>query len=58
VTDPKAYTNFLRMDATNFDELLNLVAPKIQHQDTSCRLSISAAERLSVTLRYLATGET
>lgn len=40
-----------------FDRLLHLVTPHIQHQDTQLRKSLSPRDRLSVTLRYLATGE-
>jgi hypothetical protein len=38
--------------------LLTLIEPMIAKQDTVMRESISARDRLSVTLRYLATGET
>ena len=50
------YRNFLRMDVSTFDELLQLVRPLISYEDTNMRQAISAAERLSVTLRFLATG--
>lgn len=39
-----------------FDELLNLVAPKIEKKDTNYRKAIPAKERLAITLHYLATG--
>ena len=51
--DTAAFKNFLRMDQNCFDELLEMVKPHIQKQDTS----ISAGEKLALTLRYLATGE-
>lgn len=51
------YKNFLRMDEANFVELLALVSPIISKQDTHLRASISASERLAVTLRFLATGD-
>ncbi|KAK3924292.1 Protein ALP1-like [Frankliniella fusca] len=47
----------LRMDADMFEELLQKVTPLIQKQSTHLRQSIPAAERLSLTLRHLATGE-
>ena len=55
--DPKGFQNFLRMGKTDFQELLAKVTPHIQRQDTWMREAISAAERLSITLRYLATGD-
>ena len=56
--DSTRYANFLRMDADSFNELLTLVQPDISKQDTAMRVSISAAQRLVITLRFLATGET
>jgi len=44
------------MDKDSFAMLLEKVGPLVSHQDTTMRLSITAAERLTVTLRYLATG--
>jgi hypothetical protein len=46
-----------RMGKTDFQELLAKVTPHIQRQDTWMREAISAAERLSITLRYLATRD-
>ena len=40
-----------------FDHLLSLVAPLISKEGTQFRKAISAAERLALTLRFLATGE-
>lgn len=54
---PILFTNFLRMSRENFDVLLGLVSPIIQKQDTVMRESISASDRLMVTLRYLAVGD-
>lgn len=48
--------NYTRMTAENFDYLVHLVTPYIQKEDTNYRKSISPAERLAVTLRYLASG--
>ena len=56
-TDLSSYRNYLRMDCTSFEELLNKVAPIITNQDTVMRDAIPPDERLSVTLRFLATGE-
>lgn len=54
--DQSAYENFLRMSYSNFHALLGMVTPIIQKRDTHLRQSIPAAERLAVTLRFLATG--
>ena len=53
--DPQSFRNFIRMDKQDVDELLTKVTPFIQKEDTNMRESITPAERLSVTLRYLAT---
>ncbi|KAJ8962672.1 hypothetical protein NQ318_001067 [Aromia moschata] len=44
------------MDVETYMYLLNLVTPYIQKQDTCMRKAISPHERLSATLRFLATG--
>lgn len=56
--DPACFTNFTRMQEDYWNELLTLVTPLIQKKDTVMRKSISSKDRLSVTLRYLATGNT
>lgn len=55
--EPELYRNFLRMTAAQFDHLLELVKPQIEKLNTNMRMSISAGERLALTLRYLATGD-
>lgn len=45
------------MNVEEIEFVLNKVAPLITKQDTNMRLSISAKERLVLTLRFLATGE-
>ena len=55
--DPSGLQNFLRMDMSTFNELLEMVTPIIKRRDTLMRDSISPAERLALTLlRFLATG--
>uniref|UniRef100_A0A6P7GSM3 Uncharacterized protein LOC114341864 n=1 Tax=Diabrotica virgifera virgifera TaxID=50390 RepID=A0A6P7GSM3_DIAVI len=49
--------NFLRMSSTDFEWLLCQIAPKIQKEDTNYRQAISPMERLLLTLRFLATGD-
>ena len=56
VTEPEDYKNFLRMDEAAFDNLLELIKPKIEKQDTVMRKAIPASQRLSITLRYVASG--
>ncbi|KAK0137549.1 Protein ALP1-like [Merluccius polli] len=45
------------MDVDDFNSLLDKVQPLIQRKDTTLRKAITARQRLSVTLRFLATGE-
>ena len=45
------------MSPERFDHLLSLVRPRITKEDTNYRKSISSAERLALTIRFLATGE-
>lgn len=55
--DPALFKNFVRMSADDFDYLVELLRPRIEKQDTSFRKAITVSQRLAVTLRYLATGE-
>ena len=47
----------MRMTLNRFKHLLQLVAPRIGKRTTKFREPISAAQRLALTLWYLATGE-
>ncbi|KAK0149420.1 NADH dehydrogenase [ubiquinone] iron-sulfur protein 8, mitochondrial [Merluccius polli] len=53
--DTERHFQYFRMSAGAFDDLLRRVAPHIQHKP-SHSAPVSVAERLAVTLRYLATG--
>lgn len=53
----KILVNFLRMEEETFQYLLDLVTPIIAKQDTNMRKSIEPSQRLCVTLRFLATGD-
>jgi len=56
LSDDTDYRGYLRMDASVFGELLERVRPLIEKQTTNFRSPVSAEERLSITLRFLATG--
>ncbi|XP_050304523.1 uncharacterized protein LOC126742038 [Anthonomus grandis grandis] len=53
--NPDDFKNYLRMDKSTFEYILNLVRPYISKQDTVMRKSITADEYLVATLRFLAT---
>ena len=53
---PEDFNNFMRMDEESYLHLLSLVSPLIEKQSTVMRSPITPHERLTVTLRYLATG--
>ncbi|XP_069605140.1 uncharacterized protein [Ranitomeya imitator] len=55
--NPEKFYNYLRMRQDHFDVLLEQVGDDIQRQDTCMRSAFTPAERLMVTLRFLATGE-
>ena len=54
--EPNDWRNYLRMDEETYIELLSLVSPFIRKANTVMRKAISPHERLSATLRILATG--
>ena len=54
--DPEKFRQYHRLDRTSFEEILALISPLIEKKDTQLRCSIKPIERLSVTLRFLATG--
>nr|CAH7726424.1 unnamed protein product [Callosobruchus chinensis] len=49
--------NFTRMIAKDFERLIILVGPKISKMDTKFRRAIPVQDRLAITLRFLATGD-
>ena len=57
VEDVRAYRNFLRVDPVMFQEVLNLIIPRITKQNTFYRKALTPALKLSFTLRYLASGD-
>lgn len=54
---PEKYKDVLRMDTDCFDELLQYTHERIQKKDTFFRKAIPPAQRLSITLFYLASGD-
>uniref|UniRef100_A0A671NAK6 DDE Tnp4 domain-containing protein n=1 Tax=Sinocyclocheilus anshuiensis TaxID=1608454 RepID=A0A671NAK6_9TELE len=53
----QSFQNFARVVPNQFQQLLQMVTPIIQRQNTNFRDAISPGERLMITLRFLATGE-
>lgn len=51
------FENFCRMSAADFEYLLNKIGPSITKNDTVMRKAIPANERLAVTLRFFASGD-
>ncbi|CAF4889199.1 unnamed protein product [Pieris macdunnoughi] len=51
------FQNFCRMAPEDFDHLLSLTIEKIRKSSTNFRDSIPAYDKLAVTLRFLATGD-
>lgn len=55
-TEVEDYRNYFRMNEKAFNTLLQKIEPLLQRKNTTMRESLSVQERLTVTLRYLATG--
>lgn len=49
--------NFTRITAEDFEKLINLVGPMIERKDTKLRTAIPVEDRLALTLRFLASGD-
>jgi hypothetical protein len=58
LSEPSGFQNFLRLDATSFDELLQMITPRIEKRNITMRDAIPPSQCLSITLHYLATGNT
>ena len=56
VSSPVEFFRYFRMLPSTFDELLSLLSNSIPTRESN-RESISAAERLAITLRFLASGD-
>ena len=57
INEKGVFQNFFRMTRTDFKTLLQMIGADICKSDTKFRQSISVTERLGVTLRFLATGD-
>lgn len=57
IEDNISYENFIRMSKTCYDDLLEKITSRIKKKDTHLRKAISPSERLTLTLRFLATGD-
>ncbi|CAB4036504.1 Hypothetical predicted protein [Paramuricea clavata] len=55
--EPEQFRQYHRIDRQSFESILTMVNPLIVKQDTQMRFSISPRERLTVTIRFLATGQ-
>jgi hypothetical protein len=55
--DGSGFRTFTRMTASDFELLVTIIGSKVSRQDTNYRKSITVNERLAVTLRFLATGD-
>ena len=51
------FKGYVRMGVDHFEELIYLLSPFLQKQDTNMREYLSPEERCCVTLRYLASGQ-
>ena len=56
--DREFYFKYMCMSPERFDHILSLIEPIVTKESTNFREPISAGERISITLRFLATGET
>lgn len=54
---PQKFYDYAHMRVSTFDALLEILRPRLMRARTNMRLPVSAEERLLVTLRFLATGE-
>ncbi|KAG8228409.1 hypothetical protein J437_LFUL003882 [Ladona fulva] len=55
--DEIGFRNFVRMSPVDFECLLEMVGPRISKKETNFRVPFSATNRLAVTLRFLASGD-
>ena len=56
-TDIPGFTNYMRMTPKVFEMMKTRLEPHLARQATNYRAPISVGEKLALTIRYLATGE-
>ena len=56
-TDIPGFTNLMRMTPEFFEMIKTRLEPRLARQATNYRAPISVGEKLALTIRYLATGE-
>ena len=56
-TDIPGFTNYMRMTPEFFEMIKTRLEPRLARQATNYRAPISVGEKLALTIRYLATGE-
>ena len=56
-TDIPVFTNYMRMTPEFFEMIKTRLDPRLARQATNYRAPISVGEKLALTIRYLATGE-
>ena len=56
-TDIPGFTNYMRMTPEFFEMIKTRLEPRLARQATNYRAPISIGEKLALTIRYLATGE-
>ena len=57
MADRENFFRYSRMSPEGFEALLRIVGPRITKEDTNFRQCVPPVERLAITLRYLATGD-
>ena len=56
-TDIPGFTNYMMMNPEFFEMIKTRLEPRVARQATNYRAPISVGEKLALTIRYLATGE-
>ena len=57
VKDGVDFQSMFRIDTKTIENLLSMMTPYIEKEDSHLRSCVTARERLHITVRYLATGQ-